>query len=84
MKIRQDELEEKLLSLQIQPTTRIYTDKPGMKGKAGIDPVAPGLPFGPTKVDAIVGDERPIAIQNCSLELPIFNTRQAEVIDVRT
>ena len=38
----------------------------------------------PAKVGAVVGDERPVSVQDETLELPVFGTCLPEMVDVRT
>ena len=61
--IGQNEMEEALLTFQVQASRSINTDE----ARVCIDSLATRLLRRSPKVDTIVRDERPIAIENCGL-----------------
>jgi hypothetical protein len=81
--IGQNEIKEALLTLEVQASRSIDTDEARVKGNICIDSLATRLLRRPPKVDTVVRNERPIAIENCGLQLPILLPSKTEMIDVR-
>jgi len=81
--IRQNEVKKALLTLEVQASRSINTDEARVKGNICIDSLATRLLRRSPKVDTVVRDERPIAIENCGFQLPILLPSKTEMIDVR-
>jgi hypothetical protein len=78
----QNEVEELPLELKIQPARGIEAHQPSVQANIGILARGPRLVAGPAKVDAIIRDESPVAVEDHLLEFPILAPRFSQVVYV--
>ena len=71
-KFVKNEIEDLTLQIKVQSERSVDADEAGVKAHVCIFPCRARLVCRTTEVDAVVGDECPIAVDNGRLKLPIL------------
>jgi hypothetical protein len=76
------QIKEAVLHDKIHPRRSVDADQPRMKSYVRILARRTRLSGRPAEVDTVAGDERPVALDDYLLELPILCSGQSQVVDM--